>query len=129
MRLVSGFNKTASPVSWKEHLNLIDVEADCDEGFDDLLEAVEPTATPEERMALQQALQSLAAEEGEEEPVAPRGALPVSASLRRVPTSSGIFQRGGAPIAKKAAETNWDSEFKNAQAHARDVLAKLGGAR
>jgi hypothetical protein len=117
--------KTASPVTWQEHLILIDVEADSDEGFDDLLEAVEPTATPEERAAVQEALSQMSIEEGEEAP-SPRAALPVSASIRRATMSTGNRQLSTSPLVKKAAATNWDTEFSNAQAHARDVLAKLG---
>jgi hypothetical protein len=121
-----GVKTDTASVSWQEHLSLIDVEADADDGFDDLLEAVEPTASPEERAAVQSALKEMAIEAGEDVDETSHRALPVSASLRRVPTTSGVFQRGGSIPAKKAAATNWDSEFKNAQAHARDVLAKLG---
>lgn len=86
-------------VPWREQIDLNEVEALSDEyAIDDLLEAVE-------------------------EGSAGSGAT----SVRRVSTPMPNFHRHDA-MRKTAATTNWDSEFSNAQAHARDLLAKLGNA-
>ena len=84
-------------VPWRAQIDLNEVEALSDEyAFDDLLEA---------------------AEEG----TAGSGVT----NVRRVSTPMPTFHRHDA-TRKTAATSNWDSEFSNAQAHARELLSKLG---
>jgi hypothetical protein len=45
---------------------------------------------------------------------------------RRVATPMPNFRRPDDGVLKRAAATNWDSEFAAAQSHAQAVLAKLG---
>ena len=45
-------------------------------------------------------------------------------SIRRVPVAPANFHRHD-PMVVTAATTNWDTEFENAQAHARSILASL----
>lgn len=97
MRLIA-----SQHIPWKEQIDVNEVEAQCDEyGWDELLEALEGGGD---------------------------GGAGVSAvsSVQRVSTPMPRFQRQGSAAVKTAAATNWDVEFSNAQAHARDVLAKLG---
>jgi hypothetical protein len=47
-------------------------------------------------------------------------------TVSRVHTPMPNFQRHGAQPVKVASAQNWDSEFSNAQAHARELMAKLG---
>jgi hypothetical protein len=98
----AGGKGSGDRIPWREQLDLSDVEgveALSDEyAFDDLLEAVEEGA-------------------------AGSGVT----SVRRVATPTPNFHRHDA-ARKTAATSNWDSEFSNAQAHARDLLAKLGNA-
>lgn len=80
-------------ISWREQIDLLEVDALSDEyAWDDLLEAVE---------------------EG--------GAV----SVRRLATPTPVFHRHGEVAVKTAAASNWDNEFSSAQAHAREVLARL----
>jgi hypothetical protein len=50
------------------------------------------------------------------------GGASVAVGIRRTPVAPGNFQRHSTAV----IATNWDEEFSSAQAHARDVLAKLG---
>ena len=50
-------------------------------------------------------------------------------SIRRIPTPVGVFSRGNDAARKTASASNWDNEFSNAQAHARELMAKIGNCR
>jgi hypothetical protein len=85
-------------IPWREQIDVNDVEAQCDEyGWDEMFAELD----------------------GDGGTVAP------PTSVRRLNTPMPNFQRQTSTV-KKAAATNWDTEFSNAQAHARDVLSKLG---
>lgn len=53
------------------------------------------------------------------------GGFSGGSTVSRVSTPMPNFRRVDTSV-KVAAATNWDSEFSNAQAHAREVMAKLG---
>ena len=88
-------------IPWRERIDMDEVEAISDGGFDDLLEAVEP-------LRLQN-------------PCSPQE-VGTNISVRRTPLNTGQVRR------HEAAKTtnNWDEEFSNAQNHARSLLANLG---
>jgi hypothetical protein len=53
------------------------------------------------------------------------GSAGSASSVRRISTPTPNFHRLDT-ARKTAAATNWDSEFSSAQAHARDLISKLG---
>ena len=84
-------------IPWREQIDLLEVDALTDEyAWDDLLEAVE------------------------------EGGSGGATTVRRTPTPIGNFSRHNDTARKTATASNWDTEFSNAQAHAREVMAKLG---
>jgi hypothetical protein len=97
MRLIAGQH-----IAWREQLDVNDVDAQCDEyGWDEMFAELDGD-------------------------VAGGNTASAPSSVRRMTVAPGSFQRQSSPTVKKAAATNWDNEFSNAQAHAREVLAKLG---
>jgi hypothetical protein len=87
-------------IPWREQIDVNEVDASCDEyGWDEMFAELDG--------------------DGGNTASAP-------SSIRRLSTPMPSFQRQQSLTVKKAAATNWDAEFSNAQAHARDVLAKLG---
>ncbi len=84
-------------IPWREQLDINEVTALSDEyGFDDFLDAAE------------------------------EGSSSVASRARRVLTPTPNFQLHGDVSRKMAAITNWDTEFRDAQAHARDILSQIG---
>ncbi len=108
-------------IPWRDQLSLIEAESlQAYDEFDDLLEAVDPSADPSERAAVQAAIREMALEDGDTTPV-----MNMS-PFKRVSVAPGNFQRGDASATKKAAASSWDNDFTRAQAHARDIIAKMG---
>ena len=89
-----------SHIPWREQIDLLEVDAETDEcGWDDFLEAME------------------------------EGGFGGGGGVTRVNTPMPNFRRHGEAPVKVAAARNWDTNFADAQAHARSVMAKIGNAR
>ena len=84
---------TGDHIPWRERMDMDEVEAISDDGFDDLFESLDEVGD--------------------------------NTSIRRVSLNTGQPRRYEGKTAA-TNNNNWDEEFKNAQSHARSLLASLG---